>query len=80
MTNEMENEKYELWSSASEGSDSFFLVDKDSARDGLAPDAKLVCVIEATSWNEAQQKRYDFMGWGHYKTIEEDEAERHEKT
>lgn len=70
----IENKKYELWSSASEGSDTFFPTENDSARNSLAPDAKLACVIEATSWNEAQQKRYDLMGWGHYRTIEEDEA------
>lgn len=75
MTNEIEAKKYELWSSASESSDSFFSTDNDGARSHLAPDAKLVCVIEATSWNEAQQKRYDFMDWGHYRTIEE-EAEQ----
>ncbi len=76
--NGMENQKYELWSSASESSYSFFPADNDRTRDSLAPDAKLVCVIEATSWNKAQQKRYDFMGWGHYKTFEE-EAEQREK-
>jgi hypothetical protein len=76
----MKNKKYELWSSASESSDTFFPTENHSARDSLAPDAKLICVIEAISWNEAQQKRYDFMGWGHYKTFEEEEAERHEKT
>jgi hypothetical protein len=80
MTNEIEDKEYELWSSEIECSHSFFPADNDSARDSLAPDAKLVCVIRATSWNEAQQKRYDFMGWGHYKTFEEEEAERHEKT
>jgi hypothetical protein len=78
MMNEMENKKYELWSSVSESSDSFFPADNDRTRDSLAADAKLVCVIEATSWDEAQQKRYDFMGWGHYKTFEE--AEQREKT
>jgi hypothetical protein len=71
-SNEMENKKYELWSSESENSDSFFPAENDSARDLLAPDAKLIHVIEANSWNEAQQKRYDFMGWGHYKTFEEE--------
>ena len=69
MAIETENKKYELWSSVSEGSDTFFPADNDSARDTLAPDAKLVCIIEATSWNKAQQKRYDFMGWGYYRTI-----------
>lgn len=75
----MENKKYELWSSATEGSDTFFNVDNNSARNSLAADAKLVCIIEASSWNEAQQKRYDFMGWGHYRTFDE-VAEQHEKT
>jgi len=68
------NKKYELWSSVSESSYTFFPTDNDRAKDSLAPDAKLVCVIEAASWNEAQQKQYDLMGWGHYRTIEEDEA------
>jgi len=72
MANKTKSKKYELWSSATEGSDTFFPVDNYSVKAGLAPDAKLVCVIEATSWNEAQQKRYDFMGWGHYKTFEEE--------
>ena len=76
MKSEVENKKYELWLSEDEGSDAFFAADNDSAKESLAPDAKLACVIEAASWNEAQQKRYDFMGWGHYKTIEEDEAEQ----
>jgi hypothetical protein len=71
-----DNKKYELWSSESEGSDAFFVADDESARESLAPDAQLICVIDAASWNQAQQKRYDFMGWGHYKTIEEDEAGR----
>lgn len=78
MTNQVENKKYELWSSATEDSYTFFPTDNDSIKATLAPDAKLVCVIEATSWNEAQQKQYDFMGWGHYKTFEE-EAEQQKR-
>lgn len=77
--NERENKKYELWSSESEGSDAFFSADDDSAKESLASDAKLICVIEAASWNEAQQKRYDFMGWGYYKTTEEDEIEQQKR-
>ncbi len=73
MTNETENNKYELWSSATESSETFFPADNNSVKAILAPDAKLICVIEATSWNEAQQKRYDLMGWGKYKTFEEGE-------
>lgn len=73
MMNEIENNKYELWSSATEGSQTFCPVDNKSVKAILAPDAKLICVIEATSWNEAQQKYYDLMGWGKYKTFEEGE-------
>lgn len=68
----MENEKHECWSSHSEGCDCFFQADNQSARQMLPSDAKLLFVIEAASWNEAQQKRYDLMNWGHYKTIEEE--------
>jgi hypothetical protein len=69
---------YELWRSVSTGSDFFFEVDDACDREALDSDAILVCTIRAASWNEAQQKRYDFMGWGHYKTFEEDMAERGE--
>lgn len=72
---EPKNQRYELWESASEGSDSFFPANSQRARETLAPDARLIWVVEAASWNEAQQKRYDFMGCGHYRTIEEEEAE-----
>ncbi len=73
MTNETENNKYELWSSATEGSKTFCPADNNSVKAILAPDAKLICVIEATSWNEAQQKYCDLMGWGNYKSFEEGE-------
>lgn len=66
-----QTQKHELWSSESESSYAFFPADGDD-RQHLPPDAELLCVIEAASWNEAQQKRYDFMGWGDYRTIEED--------
>ena len=60
--------KYELWRSARENSDSFFAADNQGAREMLPPDARLIRVIGAASWNEAQQKRYDFMGWGNYQS------------
>ena len=56
--------RYELWRTADGGQDSFFPTNNDSARNLLEPDARLIWTCEANSWNEAQQKRYDFMDWG----------------
>ncbi len=68
--------RYELWRSRADGlRESFFPADNDSARNSLEPDARLIWTCEASSWNEAQQKRTDFMDWGRYRTIEEEVAE-----
>jgi hypothetical protein len=73
----MKFQKYELWRSPDGGMDSFFAASAsadEQKHERLEPDSKLIWTTEAASWNEAQQKRYDFMGWGHYRTIEEEEA------
>lgn len=69
--------RYELWRSESELRDSFFEAgaDNETRYQLLEPDARLIWTCEASSWNEAQQKRYDFMDWGHYRTIEEELGE-----
>ena len=72
----MPKQRFELWRSEVEGSDSFFPAPKTAEERvrHLPPDAKLLWTTEAASWNEAQQKRYDFMGWGRYRRVEEDES------
>lgn len=67
----METKKYESWFSQSELSDAFFEAEDQNVRRDLPSDAQLRFVVEAASWNEAQQKRYDLMSWGQYKTTEE---------
>jgi hypothetical protein len=31
------------------------------------PDAKVICTFEAQTYEDALQKRNDFLGWGEYK-------------
>lgn len=71
-------ERYELWRSPDGGSDSFLAASSwaEALEHGsIEPGSQLIWTTEAASWDEAQQKRYDFMDWGHYRTMEEDEAE-----
>lgn len=73
----MKLEKYELWRSPDGGSDAFFaanLYTDEQKQERIEPGSKLIWTTEAASWNEAQQKRYDFMDWGHYRTIEEEDV------
>jgi hypothetical protein len=39
------------------------------------PHARHTWTVEAKSWNEAHQALYDRLGWGRYRTIEEDLGE-----
>jgi hypothetical protein len=48
---------------------SFFPKWQESSRRGLSADAKLLCEIEARSYDDAMQRRNDFLGWGPYKPI-----------
>jgi hypothetical protein len=56
--------KWELWKNAF-GYD-FFVESNQRARELLEPDSKLIWTVEAESFDEAQQAKYDFLGWGKY--------------
>ncbi len=63
--------RYELWRSGAAGlADSFFGAGNDSAHRSFESDAQLIWTVEASSWSEAEQKRYDHMGWGRYRTFD----------
>lgn len=64
--------QYELWRSEDGEQDSLFPADNESARELLEPDATLIWVVKAISWEEAQQKRCDYMGWGRNCTVKEE--------
>ena len=64
--------KYELWRTTEKGlADSFFEAgtSDEKRHQLLEPDARLIWTCEASSWDEAQQKRYDFMAWGTYRPL-----------
>lgn len=59
-------ETYELWQSE-DGEYDFFLQTNAKARQLLPPKARLLCMIEALSWEEAQRKKHEFLGWEPYR-------------
>ena len=65
--------RYELWRSEDGLRDSFFEAGTGDETNYqlLDSDARLIWTCEADSWDEAQQKRYDFMDWGTYRSPEE---------
>ena len=60
-------EKYELWK-LKDGYE-FFLEKDTSARDSLPTDAKLIWTVNASSWEEAQTKKNEYLGWPRYKPM-----------
>ena len=59
--------KYELWQESS--GYSFFPESSESARRLLEPGATLIWSVEAESWDEAQTKKHEFLGWEPYKPM-----------
>ena len=51
---------------------SYFNSSNERARRGLDPCAKLILSVEATSYQDAMQKRNDFMGWAPYKPMSDE--------
>ena len=47
----------------------FFPSYQDEKRRGLDSGAKLLCRINARGYDDAMQKKYDYLGWGRYKPI-----------
>lgn len=56
--------RYELWEE--EGSLSFFPETHASFRAMLGPNARLVWSCTARTWEEAQTKKHEHLGWGPY--------------
>ena len=62
--------KFELWHSESESSYAL-LYEGDTASDHLKPlDSRVIWTCEADTYEEALQKRNDFLGWGEYRPSE----------
>lgn len=62
--------KFELWKSKDVWT--LFLVEDGTERRYLEQTATLIWTVEATSYNEAMQHYYDYMGWGDYQPMKED--------
>jgi hypothetical protein len=56
--------RYELWED--ESGVSFFPASDITFRNLLSPTAKLIWSCEAESWEEAQSKKHQYLGWGPY--------------
>jgi hypothetical protein len=60
--------RYELWADEASGTLSFFPEDSESSRKFLEPGAKLIWSCTADSWEEAQSKKHQHLGWEPYET------------
>jgi hypothetical protein len=67
--NRRHQETYELWQSE-DGEYDFFPQTNAKARQLLPTNARLLCMIEALSWEEAQRKKHEFLGWEPYRTAQ----------
>ncbi len=65
--------KYELWHSATENAFTFFPSESSPTQGALEPDARQLWTVEAATWNEAQAKKHEFLGWEPYIPMEDDE-------
>jgi hypothetical protein len=69
--------RYELWRDEDDEGISltFFPADEnyDNQRRLLEPGAEIVWAVEADTYNEAMARYYEFMGWGPYKPMEDDD-------
>jgi len=69
---------FELWYSESSNAHTFFGVEANEReegfydRHGLESDARFLRRFIASSFNEAMQEYYDFMGWGEYSPMEDE--------
>jgi hypothetical protein len=59
--------RYELWKEGT--SYTFFPEDSDSARQLLEPGAVLIWSCEASSWEEAQTLKHEYLGFEPYKPM-----------
>ena len=58
---------YDLWRTDAEMSWSLLYRGDDANTSRLPSDARIVWTCEADTYEEALQKRNDFLGWGPYK-------------
>ena len=62
--------RYELWQSVNESTVSYMLLyEGDTVSDHMKdPGSKVIWTCEAVTYEEALQKRNDFLGWGEYES------------
>jgi hypothetical protein len=64
-------ELWELWEIVDDDGTqlAFFPSSQQHSRDRLEAHAKLIFTVEASGYDDAMQKRNDFLGWGPYTPI-----------
>lgn len=60
---------YELWHSSTSNSHTFFESGHPDRSVVLEPDAVLIWTVTADSYDEAQAKKNEYLGWAPYKPI-----------
>ena len=62
--------KWELWHSIEGQCYSMFPEDTPAEKRILEPDAELIHVIEADTYNEAAKQKHEYLGWEPYKPMD----------
>lgn len=60
--------RYELWQD--KGGYTFFPENNNTARNLLLADAELIWTVEADSFEEAQTKKHEYLGWEPYQPMD----------
>jgi hypothetical protein len=61
--------RYELWHSAADGEYTFFPADAAALHPDRGAGARLIWTVDAASWEEAQAKKHEFLGWEPYQPM-----------
>lgn len=63
--------QFQLWHSPSANAFTFVPAEPPPALSLIEDDARLMWTVEADSWDEAQAKKHEFLGWEPYVPIDE---------
>ena len=55
--------RYELWHSEVDGEFTFFPADDADLHPDRGAGARLIWTVDAVTWDEAQAKKHEFLGW-----------------
>jgi hypothetical protein len=61
--------RYELWHSEADGEYTFIPAEDAAPHPDSGTGARLIWTVDAASWEEAQAKKHEFLGWEPYQPM-----------